>query len=181
MRIRAATPADAEGMARLHVDAWRSAYRHIFPASFLDGLSYEMRAQRWRDRLAEFGPQQFTLVAVDEGAVLGLAGGGPERDGMPGYDGEIYAVYVAPAHQRCGIGRQLMAACARQLAADRFRAALLWVLEENHRARAFYAALGGQPIGRKEAVIGETPVVEVAYGWPELAALLGNGMSDEQQ
>ncbi len=163
---------DAEELARVHVDTWRSAYRHIFPASFLAGLSYVARGRRWRERLAEAGPQLFTLVAEDEtGPLVGFAGGGPERDGTPGYDGEIYAVYVAPAHQRRGVGRQLMAACARRLAALGFRAVLLWVLEENHRARAFYEALGGRPIGQKSAVIGETPVVEVAYGWEDVKVL----------
>ena len=172
MRIRAATLDDAEGMARLHVDAWRSAYRHIFPASFLDGLSYEARGQRWRELLAQFGPRQFALVAEDAAAsVVGLVSGGFERDGPPGYDGEIYVVYVAPAHQRRGVGRQLMIACARQLVAHGFCSAMLWVLEENQRGRAFYEALGGQLIGRKEAVIGETPVIEVAYGWEDVKSL----------
>lgn len=173
VHIRAATPDDAEGVARILVDTWRSAYRHIFPADFLAGLSYEERAQRWRERLAEFGSRLFTLVAeAGDGTLIGLVSGGVERDGVPGYDGEIYAVYVLPAYHRRKIGRQLMAAGARQLAADGYRALLLWVLEENRRARAFYEALGGQAVGRKSAVIGETPVIEVAYGWPDVEIFL---------
>ncbi len=172
MYIRDVTPGDGEALARVHVDTWRSAYRHIFPASFLAGLSYETRAQRWRERLASSAPHQFTLAAEDEtGALVGFAGGGPERDGTPGYDGEIYAVYVLPTHHHRGIGRQLMMAGAQRLAALGFRAVMLWVLEENQQARAFYEALGGQPVGRKSAVIGETPVVEVAYGWEDVTSL----------
>lgn len=168
MRIRDVTPDDIETLARVHVDTWRIAYRHIFPASFLAGLSYETRAQRWRERLASAGPHQFTLAAEDDtGALVGFAGGGPERDGTPGYDGEIYAVYVLPTHQRRGIGRQLMLACAQRLAALGFRAVMLWALEENQQARAFYEALGGQLVSRKPEVIGDTPVVEVAYGWKD--------------
>lgn len=172
MRIRDALPDDADQVARILVDTWRHAYRHIFPVEFLAGLSYGQRGQRWRERLAESGPRLFTLVAeADDGTLIGLVSGGIERDGMPGYDGEIYAIYVLPAHHRCGIGRQLLAAAARHLADDGYRAVLLWVLEENVRARAFYEALGGRPVGQKSVVIGETPVVEVAYGWEDVNSL----------
>ncbi len=186
MLIRAATSDDAAAMARVHVDTWRMAYRDILPADFLDGLSYETREQRWRDSFAQAGPQQFILVVEDAAggaatgsaaSLVGFARGGPEREGTPGYDGEIYAIYVLAEHQHRGTGRQLMAACARHLAAEGFRAAMLWTLEENQRARAFYEALGGQLIGRKPVVIGETPLIEVAYGWPNLNALLDDSQS----
>ena len=45
MRIRTATADDASGMARVHVDTWRTAYRDILPASVLSALSYEARAR----------------------------------------------------------------------------------------------------------------------------------------
>ncbi len=169
MRIRVATPDDADQVARILVDTWRAAYAHIFPAEFLAALSYEERAVRWRNRLAEAGPELFTLVVeACDGELSGLVSGGVEHDGVAGYDGEIYAVYVAPAHHRCGIGRQLMAAGAHRLAMAGYRAVMLWVLEENQRARAFYEALGGQPVSRKSVVIGDTPVIEVAYGWKDV-------------
>lgn len=172
MQIRPATLDDAAPLARLHVDTWRVAYCDILPAAFLDALSYEKREQRWCDRLGQSDPQQFTLVAEEPAGVLvGFASGGPERDGTPGYDGEVYALYVSPSHWRSGIGRRLMVACAQMLLERGFRSGMLWVLEENQRARAFYEALGGQLLGSKSAAIGEIPVVEVAYGWPDLAVL----------
>ena len=153
MRIRTATADDAPGMARVHVDTWRTAYRDILPVSVLSALSYEARTERWRENLKQAGPQQFTLVAEDDGGELvGFAGGGPERDGTAGYDGEIYAVYVLAQQQRRGIGRQLMGVSARRLMDHGFGAAMLWALEANWRARAFYEALGGQLIGRKAKV-----------------------------
>jgi ribosomal protein S18 acetylase RimI-like enzyme len=173
MRIRIATADDAPGMARIHVDTWRTAYRDILPASALSALSYEARTERWRENLKQAGPQQFTLVAEDDGGELvGFAGGGPERDGTPGYDGEIYAVYVLAQQQRRGIGRQLMGVSAHHLMDQGFGAAMLWALEANSRARAFYEALGGQFIGRKTKVIADTPQIEVAYGWPDLVLLV---------
>ncbi len=178
MRIRTATAADASGLARVHVDTWRSAYRDILPATFLEALSYEARAERWRTNLGQASPQQFTLVAEDDGGeVVGFAGGGPERDGMPGYDGEIYAVYVLAQHQGRGIGRQLMSVSTRHLMEQGFRATMLWAMEANRRARSFYEMLGGQLVGRKMMTIADTPQIEVAYGWPDLTMLVNAGRS----
>ena len=43
MLIREATVADAEGIAIVHVDCWRTTYKDIMPSDFLDKLSYGKR------------------------------------------------------------------------------------------------------------------------------------------
>ena len=43
--IREAHPNDGPGMAKVHVDTWRAAYRGILPDDFLDGLSYQATAE----------------------------------------------------------------------------------------------------------------------------------------
>ena len=129
MRIREATLDDIPGIARVHVDTWRTAYVDIVPAAHLAGLSYEQRESRWREILIPMGDLRCHFVAEnDAGQIVGIATGGPERDGMPGYDGEIYGLYVLAAYQSQGIGRALLQTVAQRLAADRFKAMILWVL-----------------------------------------------------
>ena len=48
---------------------------------------------------------------------------------------------------------------------------LVWVLAANP-GRAFYATLGGQQVDEKETTIGAAPLLEVAYGWPDLRELV---------
>jgi len=48
---------------------------------------------------------------------------------------------------------------------------LVWVLAENP-ACSFYAALGGQQVYEKTETIGGASLVEVAYGWRDLRALV---------
>jgi ribosomal protein S18 acetylase RimI-like enzyme len=176
MRIREATSDDAAAIARVHVESWRTAYRGILPDDFLDRLTAESREARWRERVSNPALEQFILVVEAEpDRPVGFAFGGPERDGTPGYDGEIYAIYLLAERRRQGIGRQLMDASARYLMNRGFAAAMLWALEANRHARAFYEALGGQLIGRKTRVIADTPQIEVAYGWPDLAELVSAG------
>lgn len=175
--IRPAVVTDAAGMARVHVDGWRRAYPGIVPQEFLDTLSYAKRTERWQAILdGSLEPEKgyaFQFVAVDpDGQVLGLCGGGPERDGDPLYLGELYGIYVHPDSQGLGIGRVLVKTMARCLYDQGFRNMLLWVLKENHPARGFYAHLGGRPYKQKPITLGGVELVEVAYVWDELDELV---------
>ncbi len=172
MRIREAVPDDIPGIARVHVDTWRTAYPGIVPAEALAGLSYERSESRWREHLFLEGSGRFVYVAEDAGRIVGSGSGGPERDGMPGYDGELYGLYVLAAYQRQGIGRELVQTVAGRLVADGLNSMILWVLRDNRKARAFYEAMGGVLAGEKPIAIGGADLVEVAYAWRELRALI---------
>ena len=90
-------------------------------------------------------------------------------------DGEFQAIYVLRAAQRRGGGRGLMVAMAGDLVGRGFQRAALWVLEGNQPARAFYAALGGLVVARREDKRPEGILEEVAYGWSSLASVVTAG------
>lgn len=52
MLLRPATPADAEGIARVEVAAWRHAYEEIVGPERLEYLDVAEHASDWRARLA---------------------------------------------------------------------------------------------------------------------------------
>jgi len=171
MRIREATLDDAPGLARVHVDTWRTAYPGIIPAAHLAGLSYERSEARWHDHLTGMDGRRFTYVAEEAGRVIGLASGGPERDGLSGYDGELYGLYVLAEYQRHGVGRALLQVVAQHLATGGFKAMVIWVLKENVKARAFYEALGGVLVEEKAITIGGAELIDIAYGWPDIQVI----------
>lgn len=171
MQIRLAHLDDAEGLARVHVDSWQVAYKGIVPDEHLASLSYEKRASRWRESLANADSAAFVYVAQDDnGTVVGFAGGGPERDGDPNYKGELYAIYLHPDYLRRGIGRQLAQTVARRLIKMGLSSMLVWVLAQNP-SRQFYEALGGKYLYEKRIEIGGANLIEVAYGWLDIHAL----------
>lgn len=45
MIIRKATISDAEGIAKVHVDGWRTTYKNILSDEFLNKLLYEQRTK----------------------------------------------------------------------------------------------------------------------------------------
>lgn len=146
MHIRPASPDDALAIETIRVRGWRSAYRHLFPVAELDALPID--AERWRSRLHVPPPGWTTIVCEDEGHVVGFASTGPSRD--EDEIGELYAIYVDPDAWSSGAGRALIAAAEQQLAGE-YDAALLWVLEDNPRARRFYERAGWAADGVRKA------------------------------
>ncbi len=165
--IRDGLEADVEGIARVHVQAWRETYKGFLSPDALAGLSVEERVQMWRGVFAQPNPQAKLLVAeTDEGEIVGFVRGGPaprkEAD-LLATETEIFAIYLLDKVKRQGIGRKLMAGVLSHLAAHGFRSVGLWVLRENLPARRFYEALGGQAGAEQTFDIRGQMVTEVAY------------------
>jgi ribosomal protein S18 acetylase RimI-like enzyme len=126
----------------------------------------------WRRRLANATPGAETWIAeTTRDGIVGFASCGEARGGMEGLDAEIYALYVIHSHQRRGVGRELVRACARHFVRQGLFGFYLWVLKAN-RARLFYEAIGGQEVGAKSERLGLHRYDEVAYGWHDLTALV---------
>jgi GNAT superfamily N-acetyltransferase len=134
--IRPGTPDDAEAVARVHVQTWQAAYAHALPRERLAALSVEERAEMWRG--------QPPLVAEIDGEIVGFASVGPSRDEDAG---ELYAIYVHPDKWGTGVGRALIEAGEERLRELGHEHALLWVLDDNPRARRFYEVAGWSPDG----------------------------------
>src|SRR5262249_2613558 len=130
------------------------------------------REASWRETLAALPASGCVYVAAQEtGEIVGFASGGPERSGNALYRGELYAIYLLAHYQRQGLGRRLTMAVVQRLLQGGLSSMLLWVLAANP-GRAFYATLGGQQVYEKTVTIGAAPLLEVAYGWPDLHDLV---------
>jgi GNAT superfamily N-acetyltransferase len=148
--IRIITEDDIDAVAELTVRTWRSAYAGIVPPESLAALDPREAAERRRSR--PIPPGGVTLVAIEDGEIIGMATSGPLRVTREKNDdahGELYALYIDPGHQGAGTGRLLISASREHLRRAGFPDMLLWVFEENHRARGFYERMGLVPDGEK--------------------------------
>jgi L-amino acid N-acyltransferase YncA len=169
--VRRAQIQDTDAISRIHVDTWKSTYKGIVPYKFLDTMSYGRSKEMWDGRLIDDEDPTAVFVAEAEtGTVVGFVSCGPARGPKQGYDGELYAIYVAPRMQKMGVGRMLLLAAIRELRFRGYESMIAWVLGENP-FRRFYESLGGEPVLKKQIEIGGKPLEETGYGWKSLNAL----------
>ncbi|MEV7169495.1 GNAT family N-acetyltransferase [Streptomyces sp. NPDC093224] len=168
--VRAMTGADIEAVSAIRVTGWRTAYAGVVPRTWLERMTVEEDARERRRRFASAPAGVYDLVAVDAGgAVVGWAclGSGPDEGagGTGTRTGELYALYVLPALVGSGVGRALIEAVharARELGLGRL---LLWVLDDNARARRFYERAGYAADGAVQAdEYDGVSLPEVRYG-----------------
>jgi GNAT superfamily N-acetyltransferase len=131
--IRPGTAEDAATVARVQIASWREAYKHMFTEEQLAAMSLPDRTAFWR----RFPP---TVAEVDS-EVVGFVNVGTAHDD-PDADGELYAIYVRPDHWGTGVGRALIKSGETRLRELGYSRVILWVWEDNPRARRFYEAAG---------------------------------------
>ncbi len=166
IHIRRALGADARAVAKVIVRGWQGAYRGLMPDEFLAGLSVAGREAAWREMLdRDAGGGVPAWLAERDGRVVGFASSGPPRDAeVPPTGAELYAIYVLPEEWRKGIGRSLVQTATAHWRDRGISELVLWVLEDNARARAFYEAMGWRPDGgRQQLEIAGMSLAEIRY------------------
>jgi GNAT superfamily N-acetyltransferase len=164
--IRRTTPADARAIAEIGVAGWRAAYAGILPRDFLAGLSVTAREIAWQSMLeADETDGAPCWMAERDGEPVGYVASGPPRDDdVPLPAAEIYAIYVAPTAWRGGVGRALLATAVDHWLARGVTELVLWALEANTAARAFYEAQGWRPDGTRQYIdLGGFDAPEIRY------------------
>jgi GNAT superfamily N-acetyltransferase len=148
VRLRQAGADDAETVARLHADSWRSFYRGAYADSFLDGDVLADRVGVWTVRLHTPG-NSLTLLAENEAGPLGFVHVEFDDDAIWG--SLVDNLHVTPGRRRGGVGSTLLTRAAAAVGERAIDSGLyLWVLEQNTAAQAFYAAHGGACVQRRK-------------------------------
>ena len=177
MLLRPAQPSDALAIARVHVRAWQHGYAGILPASYLNQLRPEDRAEKYD--LSHADPSHpHTIVATDADIIsptetsspaniishsadpagksasglihekiLGFATTRPSQESDLPHHGELTALYVDPDSWGRGIGVALVSAARAHLVSLSLRHAYLFTLVDNLRAQHFYKSDQWTPDG----------------------------------
>ena len=148
MEIRRARLEDAAAIAAVHVRTWQAAYEHVFGAERLAGLDLAAREGLAR-RFATDDDQDAFVAEDDAGRLVGFVATGPPEE--EGEERELYAIYVLPEAWGTGAGSGLMQAAVEAMRGRGAGGAILWVLDDNPRARRFYEREGWVADGSAES------------------------------
>lgn len=149
---------DMMQVSSVYEQSWKHAYKGIIPQSYLDGIP----EGRWVKSINK--PGMNSLVLIDNGIIVGTTAFCTSRwEKFAGY-GEIVSVYLLPEYTGNGYGRKLVEKAVFELKKLGYKKIILWVLEENMKARQFYEHLGFVNSGEVlDDNIGGKDVREIAY------------------
>lgn len=169
MKIREADLTDAKGISLVQVESWRNTYRGIVPDEYLRQMTWESREPIWKEIIST----QLVFVAESSsGEIVGFSNGGKERSGSyPGYQGELYAIYVSERERGKGLGKLLLKPLIRELKKEHLFSLLVLVLEENPY-RPFYESLGASRIDVVELDLSGKKLKEIVYGWKDIRTII---------
>ena len=146
VRLRLATPADAPGLARVFVLAWRSGYVGIVEEPVLDALD-EIEIADWLGTMTSSNGPTTWLAESADGGVLAFSRHG--EDPEDSRRGHIYSLYVDPAATGRGIAKALLDHDLQLLGERGLGTVTLWVFEHNQAARGLYTSFGFLPDGAR--------------------------------
>jgi ribosomal protein S18 acetylase RimI-like enzyme len=160
--VRAARASDAEGLARVQVASWRSAFDGLVPDAVIAELTSEEAvgqfAEQWQESISSPPTSRHRVhVAVEKpGApeILGFAAAGPatDEDLWPATDGELYELHVAPSVAVEGHDERLLHAVADTFAEDGFSTGYTWTLAVDEARVGFLEAAGWAPDGSRASL-----------------------------
>jgi phosphinothricin acetyltransferase len=135
--IRAATRKDMPAI----VGIYNWAINQTFATIDSEPLSAEEAAAWW----TEHGSQRLTLVAEDEGDVVGWAQLLPWR--QRGYEVVEDLVYVDPVYQKKGVGRELLSRAIEAARSTGCRTIVASVAADNSAGLRLHQSLGFEMVG----------------------------------
>ncbi|CAN5495748.1 GNAT family N-acetyltransferase [soil metagenome] len=159
--VRDAVAADAEDVARVHVNAWRETYSGVLADHHFSDEALSRRKQFWAGYLSLEPRPGRMVVAEQGGALVGFANAGEARgpDAEHGFPParplHLFSIYLLAVAHGSGLGQLMLESVLRHDLAQ------LWVLRGNDRAIAFYERNGFAADGVEFIDASEPSLVEL--------------------
>jgi len=170
MHIRNAILSDVKGIAKVHVDSWKTTYRNIIPDEFLEKLSYDQRTALWNHNISKEG--NYVFVAVNNnGEIVGFADCGKRESNNVHNSGDLTSIYLLEEYQGKGIGKQLLKQLFIQFENLGFNRVFVEVLEDN-KTRHFYEYYGAKLLKSEKIKLAGTELNLLVYEWSNINEVL---------
>ena len=171
MKIRKAVLEDAEGIAKVHVDSWRTTYKEIIPSSYLNNLSYAQRTEMWKKNISK--EENYVVVAEEKnGQIIGFADSWKRKNNTTENSGDLTSIYLLEEYQGKGIGKMLLNELFNHYKEMGYEKIFVEVLEDN-KTRYFYEHYGAKLVDTSQIKIGGEILNELIYEWDDVDAVIG--------
>ena len=150
---------DETVLAYIQTESWKAGFKDILSADVLERCTQVDKATAMYRRLLEQRVGNGYLLKVEgEPHCIAWWDAAREKD-MPGY-AELICIHSLQDKWRKGYGGKMMNTVLEEASAAGFSKIMLWVFEDNTRARRFYEAHGFTTCGRMKSSLGS---LELCY------------------
>ena len=170
MLIRKANLEDAQGIANVHVDTWRTTYEGIIPTKFLNELAYDERKKSWENNIMRAENVVF-VVENEDGQIIGFADTSRRENNLELNTIDLTSLYLLEAYQGNGIGKLLMKALFEHYKNQGYDKVYVDVLADN-KTRYFYEYFGAKVVKNITIKIGGKILDETIYVWESVNDVL---------
>ena len=155
---------DAYEYTACHISCWQSAYKGIIPSDYLENMKTEIeqRTDRLKNNLIEMTDYSYYYATINDKMIGRLIFGKSLDDDKPNA-GDVTAIYLIEEYWYKGYGRKMMDFAVTELKPIGYNEIIVWVVEDNSRARRFYEKYGFTLDGAKKEMQFGIPLTIVRY------------------
>ena len=149
--IRKACVDDASRIAEIHVFGWRCAYRSIITDEYLFAkASVIKRIDAFRNAIVEDVEEIYVFEETNIIKAFMTIGKCRNEDKSKSF--ELWGIYVEPLLTGNGIGTRMVEFCEEKAIERGYKENVLWVFQDNIKARRFYEKMGYKEDGKEEVI-----------------------------
>ena len=157
--IRKAVPSDEQMLAYIQTESWKAAFAGILsPEELARCTNLEKAEQMYHNVLRRDGCNM--AIEFVDGKPHCIAAWGKNRCDLDDTVGELICIHSLQNNWAKGYGSAMMEYVLAQLQQAQYESVILWVFEDNTRARKFYEKHGFELTGQKKPANG---IAELMY------------------
>ena len=135
--IRRAIPGDEQVLAYIQTESWKAAFAGILSPEELERCTDIQKAEQMYHSVLRREGCTMVIELVDDHPHC-IAAWGTNRCGLGDAVGELICIHSLQNNWAKGYGSAMMEYVLTQLQQAQYESVILWVFEDNKRARKFY-------------------------------------------
>ena len=159
VKIRKAIPGDEQVLAYIQTESWKAAFVDILSPEELERCTNLEKAEQMYHNVLRRDGCNMAIEFVD-GKPHCIAAWGTNRCDLGDAVGELICIHSLQNNWAKGYGSAMMEFVLAQLQQAQYESVILWVFEDNTRARKFYEKHGFELTGQKKPANG---IAELMY------------------
>lgn len=141
VHIRKVKQGDADTLAYIQTESWKTAFKGIIDAEVLETCTNIDKARAMYQRLLDDNKGNGYILTVDNKPHC-IAYWDKARDLELAGKAELICIHSLPNNWHMGFGSKMMDMVLSDIKSSGYSEVVLWVFRDNLRARAFYEAKG---------------------------------------